>query len=161
MNAPGPYGPFETESQVLALPDVQAVFEAAHASNRHGVMAEGGNALLVSACADAGIEPGEYEARIIRWLADFGPQACAVFADLIRRAAQAGLRLHEDTDMEVLADVWTRDGDTWLRCDNGVPAATLRRVGWLDQQGRVWTAKPPPEAGDSLMPLLVDAREDS
>jgi hypothetical protein len=39
--------------------------------------------------------------------------------------------------------------------------ATLRRVGWLDQKGRVWT-KIPPSAdfdGGSLTPLLIDARD--
>lgn len=40
--------------------------------------------------------------------------------------------------------------------------ATLRRVGWLDQKGRVWLATPPAAmfGGGSLTPLLIDARED-
>lgn len=80
-------GPFDTEAQVLALPYVQAVYEAAHESNRHGVLREGAESILLAACADTGVEPGGYEARMIRWLADFGPQTCAVFAALIRRAA--------------------------------------------------------------------------
>jgi hypothetical protein len=83
----GPHGPFNTEAQVLALPDVEAVYEAAHESNRHGVLREGSEAILLAACADTGADPGEYGARMIRWLADFGPQACQVFADLIRQAA--------------------------------------------------------------------------
>jgi hypothetical protein len=39
--------------------------------------------------------------------------------------------------------------------------ATLRRVGWLDQKGRVWTKLPPSDQfdGGSLTPLLIDARE--
>jgi hypothetical protein len=39
--------------------------------------------------------------------------------------------------------------------------ATLRRVGWLDQKGRVWTKIPPTHGfdGGSLTPLLIDARD--
>jgi len=39
--------------------------------------------------------------------------------------------------------------------------ASLRRVGWLDQQGRVWTEVPPSDGfdGGSLTPLLIDVRE--
>lgn len=39
--------------------------------------------------------------------------------------------------------------------------ATLRRIGWLDQKGRVWLATPPTAEfdGGSLTPLLIDARE--
>ena len=83
----GPYGPFDTDAQVLAHPDVEAVYEAAHESNRRGVLREGAEAILLAACTDTGVEPGAYEARMIRWLSDFGPEACEVFAALIRRAA--------------------------------------------------------------------------
>lgn len=40
--------------------------------------------------------------------------------------------------------------------------ATLRRVGWLDQKGRVWTEVPSTLDfdGGSLTPLLIDTRED-
>lgn len=39
--------------------------------------------------------------------------------------------------------------------------ATLRRIGWIDQKGRVWTEVPSSASfdGGSLTPLLVDARE--
>lgn len=39
--------------------------------------------------------------------------------------------------------------------------ATLRRIGWLDQKGRVWLKCPPSAEfdGGSLTPLLIDARE--
>lgn len=41
--------------------------------------------------------------------------------------------------------------------------AKLRRVGWLDQKGRVWTQVPASADfdGGSLTPLLIDVREDS
>jgi hypothetical protein len=40
--------------------------------------------------------------------------------------------------------------------------AELRRIGWLDQKGRIWLACPPPADfdGGSLTPLLIDARDD-
>lgn len=39
--------------------------------------------------------------------------------------------------------------------------ATLRRIGWIDQKGRVWTGVPSMLGfdGGSLTPLLIDARE--
>ncbi len=39
--------------------------------------------------------------------------------------------------------------------------ALLRRVGWLDQKGRVWIALPDPGTfdGGSLTPLLIDAAD--
>lgn len=46
-----------------------------------------------------------------------------------------------------------------------VPVASLTRIGWLDQRGRIWTRIPPGRLADemqcgSFMPLLVDNRED-
>jgi len=37
------------------------------------------------------------------------------------------------------------------------PRARFRRVGWLDQKGRVWTQTPPSASfdGGSLTPLLI------
>lgn len=39
--------------------------------------------------------------------------------------------------------------------------ASLRRIGWIDQKGRVWLEVPPSATfdGGSLTPLLVDVRE--
>ena len=42
-----------------------------------------------------------------------------------------------------------------------LPVARLRRIGWIDQKGRVWV-KCPPSAdfdGGSLTPLLIDPGE--
>lgn len=38
--------------------------------------------------------------------------------------------------------------------------ATLRRIGWIDQKGRVYTETPPMAGfdGGALRPLLIDAR---
>jgi hypothetical protein len=44
----------------------------------------------------------------------------------------------------------------------GKPVATLRRIGWLDQAGRVWTRMPVGDENEgigSLTPLLVDPGE--
>jgi hypothetical protein len=39
--------------------------------------------------------------------------------------------------------------------------ATLRRIGWLDQRGRVWLSAPSGVGfdGGSLTPLLIDTRD--
>jgi hypothetical protein len=44
-----------------------------------------------------------------------------------------------------------------------VPVATLRRIGWVDQKGRVWLECPPAAQfdGGSLTPLLIDPGERS
>lgn len=62
-------------------------------------------------------------------------------------------------------DMKPHEGEKWIvaadpAADTHSHFATLRRVGWLDQKGRVWT-KAPPSAdfdGGSLTPLLIDAR---
>jgi hypothetical protein len=73
------------------------------------------------------------------------------------------MRLNVGQDWPKAADVWDRGDNAWMRLgDLGRPVATLRRVGWLDQKGRVWTEIPPMVEfdGGSLSPLLIDARED-
>jgi hypothetical protein len=47
------------------------------------------------------------------------------------------------------------------RSGQDLPVARLRRVGWLDQKGRVWLATPPAAQfdGGSLTPLLIDPGE--
>jgi hypothetical protein len=37
--------------------------------------------------------------------------------------------------------------------------AALRRIGWLDQHGRVWLEPPEGAAQGAFVPLLIDARE--
>lgn len=69
-----------------------------------------------------------------------------------------GMRLHAGKP-------WPVQGDR-LPDDDGYPSfersttATLRRVGWLDQKGRVWLQIPPTLGfdGGSLTPLLIDVR---
>ena len=73
----------------------------------------------------------------------------------VNPAPDTGMRLH-------LGDAWKVAADAEPDTGGAVPAATLRRVGWLDQKGRVWTDIPPAAGfgGGSLTPLLIDPRED-
>ena len=82
------------------------------------------------------------------------------------RGAQTAMRLHAGEDWPVGADT---DADGYHRTfeqrgggGHEVAVATLRRVGWLDQKGRVWTHTPASAGfdGGSLTPLLIDPRED-
>lgn len=84
-----------------------------------------------------------------------------------------GMKLHAGEQWQLLPDLRYEPDETkppdlvyvrygTARDGTRHPVATLRRVGWLDQQGRVWTAMPPGAGfdGGSLTPLLIDARED-
>jgi hypothetical protein len=82
-------GPYQTEAQARKQPAVRAIYDAAHASTRRGVMAEGSHRLLEEACTAASVELGAYDRRILAWLAGWEPQTCAVIAGLITRAACA------------------------------------------------------------------------
>lgn len=66
--------------------------------------------------------------------------------------AQTDMKAYEGEDWKVPADP---AGEELSH------VATLRRVGWLDQKGRVWTKIPPSKDfdGGSLYPLLIDARD--
>lgn len=90
-------GPYETEQQVRELPAVRVIYDATHASHRRGVMGELGYRLLDEACEAASVKVGAYDHRILIWLADFEPEACAVIADLITRAHEAGTAAYRRT----------------------------------------------------------------
>jgi hypothetical protein len=77
-------GPYETEAQ--ARESVRAIYDAAHASPRRGVIAEGNHKLLEDACRMAAVGLGAYDHRILVWLSGWEPQICAVIAGLISRA---------------------------------------------------------------------------
>lgn len=75
---------------------------------------------------------------------------------------QTDMKLHEGENWKVPSDpVWGLDENDMAAVICREDYATLRRVGWLDQKGRVWTAIPPPGEfdGGSLTPLLIDARD--
>jgi hypothetical protein len=83
-------GPFGTEREVRELAAVQAIYRAFGADLGAGRMAPHNPRLLGEACAAAGVGLGAYDARILDWLAGSGPETCAVIAELISRAHDAG-----------------------------------------------------------------------
>lgn len=100
MNADN--GPYDSERQARA---------AAHAivppeDGRSILRAPQCRQLLDLACEAAGVELGTYDERILDWISGFEDSACAVFAGLIRRAAEArpgtatewGVRLEGSTE---------------------------------------------------------------
>ena len=83
-----------------------------------------------------------------------------------------GLRLNDGEPWDVFPDTRPADGHdiaipTRIERDrNGhlLPVARLRRVGWLDQRGRVWTKIPDGATARSMRcgsfsPLLIDPGE--
>lgn len=80
-------GPFETEREARDQPAVRAIYDAMHASLRRGVGDEENLALLTHTCEAAGVRLGKYDARILRWLAGWEAEVCAVIAGLITRVA--------------------------------------------------------------------------
>lgn len=79
------HGPFETESQALAVPAVRAVYRAYDVGTTS--LHDGAADLLLSACERAEVTLGAYDRRILIWLARFEPQAAAAVAGVIARAA--------------------------------------------------------------------------
>lgn len=108
-----------------------------------------------------------------------GPLTCAeCAADFARKQLlpdpanqpwQTGLGLHEGEPWDVLPDIRLDADDLpvypYLAESSAhhvkVPIARLRRVGWLDQKGRVYLKVPPGAEfdGGSLTPLLIDPGE--
>ena len=75
-------GPFETEREAIA-----AVRHILDTEPGTGAWQEGILALLTDACANAGVQVGAYDSRILHWLTNWEPQTVAVIAGLITRAA--------------------------------------------------------------------------
>lgn len=68
---------------------------------------------------------------------------------------QTDMRLYQGEEWEAAGHA----GAPPRPCDHEVARVTvrMRRVGWLDQRGRVWTSIPPAAGfdGGSLDPLLI------
>jgi len=101
-------GPFQTEAEALAHPEVRAIYDAMHATLRRGVGDEENLRLLERACEAVGLTLGGYDRRILRWLAGWEAQMCAVVAGLITRAAGHALAAGQQATildaLEVAAD---------------------------------------------------------
>jgi hypothetical protein len=80
-------GPFETEREAR-----EAALELG-GPPRAGwsILSAGQNEqLLVNACRAAGLDLGEFDERVLCWIAGFEDSTCAVIAGIITRAYQAG-----------------------------------------------------------------------
>jgi hypothetical protein len=85
------------------------------------------------------------------WKVVVDPRDTAFIHWETERQRQTGVYPTAVKDLELMEQAWN------AACEH---FATLRRVGWLDQKGRVWTKIPPSTQfdGGSLTPLLIDAR---
>ncbi|WP_141579637.1 hypothetical protein [Actinomadura sp. WMMA1423] len=83
-NLPADVGPYETDQQ--AADTVSHVY--AHARTAPGTMGRLSLDQLTAACEAAGVELGAYDLRILRWLAGWEPETCAVIAGIILRAGK-------------------------------------------------------------------------
>jgi hypothetical protein len=83
----------ETEQQARELPAVRAVWAAFDADPGPGKLYPHNEAMLLQACAAAGVTLGAFDRRILGWLAGWEPTTCAVIAGLITRAAAAGQKM--------------------------------------------------------------------
>lgn len=78
-------GPFGTEAEASAA----AKALGGPPEEGWSILSEGQRRLmLTAACEAAGVELGDYDARILRWLSGWEDGICAVVAGLITRAAQ-------------------------------------------------------------------------
>ncbi|MWA04299.1 hypothetical protein F8568_028760 [Actinomadura sp. LD22] len=75
-------GPYDTEADAFA--EVRDIYTG-HA--KHGVMRARNLDLLLRACADHGVELGDYDRAVLRRLAAGPPETAQVLASLIARAA--------------------------------------------------------------------------
>lgn len=86
-------GPFETDTQVRELPEVQAVYAAFDRDPGVGKMAPHLRRLLGEALETAGVDMGRYDDRIAEWLSQWEPQTVAVIAGWVTRAHRAEVPL--------------------------------------------------------------------
>ena len=84
---PDPPGPFATEAEA------RAAAKALGGPPEEGwsiLSQEQRHRMMVRACETAGVRLGDYDDRILRWLAGSGDGPCAVICGLVLRAAAAG-----------------------------------------------------------------------
>lgn len=73
-----------------------------------------------------------------------------------------GMRLHEAEDFTASGRLVGEPAQESGRAEGVMKAEIrMRRVGWLDQKGRVWLSVPPSAAfdGGSLTPLLIQVED--
>ena len=83
-------GPYETSDEVRRLPAVRAVYDVMHDATGRGAGQGECERMLAGACEAAGVALGAYDARILRWLANWEAETVAVVAGWVARAHEAG-----------------------------------------------------------------------
>jgi hypothetical protein len=81
--APARCGPYQSEREAAVA--VRAI----HAAAPGIALAAGNHQMLTQACAAARVQLGDWDRRVLTWLAGWEPSTCAVVAGLICRAAAA------------------------------------------------------------------------
>jgi hypothetical protein len=76
-------GPYQTERQAAGAARVM------HAAAGGVSLTAGNHRMLTQACAAGRVQPGDWDRRVLAWLAGWEPATCAVVAGLIWRAAAA------------------------------------------------------------------------
>jgi hypothetical protein len=80
-------GPFSTEAEAQAA----ALALGGPPEPGWSILSEGQRLrMLTAACEAAGVELGDFDARVLSWLAGWEDGMCAVVAGLITRAAAGG-----------------------------------------------------------------------
>lgn len=130
-------GPYRTESEALAEPMPTRVTNL----HRAGLVRSGDpdrrvhntvTQALFDACASAGVELGDYDKRILGWLANWETSAAQVVLDMVVRAHSAGKaagdqRAAEMTEaIERLLAEWVDPDVSWDSLAD--PVRALRRV---------------------------------
>lgn len=77
------FGPYATEQEAIA--DARDVLDLPPADRQWD---RANDAKLYTACIKAGVELGEYDERILSWLAKWEPQAVQVIVGMISRASR-------------------------------------------------------------------------
>jgi hypothetical protein len=83
-------GPFATERDAQQAAVQYTGPPGASLTGPPGQLAEANRSMLLDAVNAAGVELGDYDRRILDWLAGYEPSTCAVIAALIARAAERG-----------------------------------------------------------------------
>ncbi|GLW32249.1 hypothetical protein [Actinoplanes regularis] len=102
------FGPYETEGAAAAEPLGLAVRNLHENLGHHNIGRDVRDlqlSFLREACADAGVELGSYDERVISWLAGFEPATVQVVIGLLGRARAAGAEVDEQSP-ERLALAW-------------------------------------------------------
>jgi hypothetical protein len=79
-----PHGPYDTDSD--AMRDAAHVHQAYRVDYERGMMGQINEGLLLGALREAGVQLGEFDRRIVGWLADWEPYVVQVIVGWVERA---------------------------------------------------------------------------